>query len=236
MSFRYSSTTGSFQLSSLAFKITWLGAIFMGGSGLVACSADPGSTFGSGGFSALGGGSSVGGGASGGSSSGGSSSGGSSSGGAAAGGASSGGSSASGGAGNGGTTSVGGGNGTGGGDASGGSGSGGGTGAPTFAEIAAIIELRCADAKCHDAVMPEHNMTLVNDEDLYATLTTKSIGPCQNSKLAVAGDSDASALVKLILGTECMEKGMPFKMPEMDEVTPDELQKIKDWIDAGAMM
>jgi hypothetical protein len=124
-----------------------------------------------------------------------------------------------------------------GGSASGGSASGGGgNGAVTFAEIAAIVELRCAGAKCHDAAMPEKNILLTNDANLFSTLTTKAAAPCQNAKYVVPGDSAASALVKLIVGTECKERGMNFKMPEMDSVTPEELQKIKDWIDAGATM
>jgi hypothetical protein len=151
-------------------------------------------------------------------------SGGAAAGGAAAGGAAVGGGSASGGA-------------PAGGSASGGSASGGGgNDAPTFAEIAAIVELRCAGAKCHDAAMPEKNILLVNDGNLFSTLTTKGAPPCQNAKYVVPGDSAGSALVQLIVGTQCKERGMNFKMPEMDSVTSEELQMIKDWIDAGAAM
>jgi|GEM_PF-3237191 len=223
-------------------RLALLGSLIGLSVGLAACAEAPDPIPGTGGTAS--GGTAAGGGVSGGAASGGAASGGAASGGAASGGAASGGAAsggaasggaASGGEGSGGETAAGG-TGTGGDGATGGAGTGGAASTATFEDLTDTLTASCATTSmCHGAGTPRINFT--NDAGLYGRLTTMNSARCANNKFVTASDSATSAIVMAMSGAGCTHSmgSATFIMPPSgDPVPADDIQTIKDWIDAGA--
>jgi hypothetical protein len=103
--------------------------------------------------------------------------------------------------GSGGSTSSGGSTGSG-----GSSGSGGSAGKATFSAVRSLMKTTCAVGGCHDGGFPP---VLLDDNNLYATLTSYESGGCESNKLVKPGSPDESAMAILVKG-EC---GRISRMP-----------------------
>ena len=105
-------------------------------------------------------------------------------------------------------------------------------GAPTLDEIqASIFTPTCATGGCHDDVTRAAALRLTTAEDSYDDLVDV-VSTCAARVRVVPGDPDASYLLhKLGDGPTPCGGLMPSNAPAL---SADELQDIRDWIEAGA--
>jgi hypothetical protein len=109
------------------------------------------------------------------------------------------------------------------------------TGSPAELSFAADVwdPILSPTCSCHGA--GSGGLTLGADAaTAYAALVgVKSIGSPLNH--VEAGDSTASYLINKLEGTQIEAGGSGGKMPLAGMVSADQIQTIKDWIDAGAL-
>jgi hypothetical protein len=118
----------------------------------------------------------------------------------------------------------------------GGGGMGGmGTDAATFTEVYEIIEMKCGGGSfgCH--VMGESGgLDMQSQDAAYASLVGVASENCGDSEIrVVAGDADASLIIKALMGTACSEVDQMPK--DRDPLSADEIATIREWIEDGAM-
>jgi hypothetical protein len=107
-----------------------------------------------------------------------------------------------------------------------------GPAAATFTDVYAIIEMRCGGGMfgCH--VMGSSGMLNMQSKmNAFDNLVGVDSEECDGETRVVAGDADGSLLIKALEGTACIDQ-----MPDgRDPLPEDEIQTIRDWIEAGAM-
>jgi hypothetical protein len=118
----------------------------------------------------------------------------------------------------------------------GGMGGMGGTGgmdaAATFTDVYAIIEMRCGggDFGCHVEGDPG-GLNMNSKMEAFDNLVGEASEECDGETRVVAGDADASLIIKALQGTACIDR-----MPDgRDPLPADEIATIREWIEAGAM-
>jgi hypothetical protein len=109
------------------------------------------------------------------------------------------------------------------------------TGAATFTDVYAIIEMRCGGGMfgCH--VMGESGMLEMHDKmQAFENLVGEASTNCDGETRVVAGDADASLIIQALEGTADCED--IEQMPRgRDPLPAEEIATIREWIEAGAM-
>lgn len=109
---------------------------------------------------------------------------------------------------------------------------GAGMPAASFTDVYDIIEAKCGGGTfgCH--VMGSSGMLQMHDQaQAFMNLVGKPSTECDGETRVVAGDADASLIIKAVMGTACVER-----MPRgRDPLSADEIDTIAEWINAGAM-
>ena len=132
------------------------------------------------------------------------------------------------------------------GGASGGSGGAGG-GAPTFTQVAELMQKSCAISKCHDG---QGKQISWKTDGLYMRLTSpipQNIEHCVGTTPVVPGNTTGSFLLTAIKGpgkVTCMDNGQSEMIARMPDDCPEdrpcltdaEIKLVEDWIAAGAKM
>ncbi|WP_044966549.1 MULTISPECIES: hypothetical protein [Sorangium] len=99
------------------------------------------------------------------------------------------------------------------------------------------MEAHCSDATCHNG---EAQPTLLDDETLYATLTSHISEACGNIPVVTPGDPARSALVKIIK-EPCGDAGRmprgcnPAPGPEYTCLPQEYIDAIEQWVLDGAL-
>ncbi|UCE18048.1 MAG: hypothetical protein JSV84_14465 [Gemmatimonadota bacterium] len=103
-------------------------------------------------------------------------------------------------------------------------------GEPSFAsDIQPIFSASCAISGCHDATTASAELVLTEGQayaQLVDVLSTQDAG----KKLVTPGDAENSYLVMKLEDRASVGSAMPLGSTLSDE----EIQRIRDWIDAGA--
>jgi hypothetical protein len=110
-------------------------------------------------------------------------------------------------------------------------GGGGGSGAPTFTEVYALIRTSCNG--CHGS--GQGGLNTMTQDAAYMNLVGADSGACAGKKRVVARDLNASVLYLAINRTAadgCDPPDMPRGGSKWDQASID---KVKAWIEAGAM-
>ncbi len=101
----------------------------------------------------------------------------------------------------------------------------------TFTDVFSIIEAKCGggDFGCH--VMGSSGELEMHDQaSAYTNLVGVDSSECNGTRV-VAGDADASLIIKALEGTACVDQ-----MPRgRDPLSEDEIATIRSWIEAGAL-
>jgi hypothetical protein len=100
-------------------------------------------------------------------------------------------------------------------------------------QIQPMWTARCSSNACHDATMPQQDLNLTASAS-FAELVNKPSTQCGAMKLVDPGAPERSYLVLKLAptGTGCFQG---TRMPKADiALTPDEIQRVRDWIANGA--
>ncbi|WP_437544686.1 hypothetical protein WME97_36505 [Sorangium sp. So ce367] len=118
-----------------------------------------------------------------------------------------------------------------------GTGGGGSAVEPTFETVRAVVaQTGCSDASCHNG---EAEPRLLDDETLYATLTTHISEACGDIPLVTPGEPEQSALVKILKGPCGDIARMPNGCvsepgPEYTCLPQAYIEAIEQWVADGA--
>jgi hypothetical protein len=102
----------------------------------------------------------------------------------------------------------------------------------TFTEVYSIISMRCGggDFGCH-AMGTSGGLNMQSQTLAYMNLVGVASEQCNGETRVVAGDAEASLIIKALEGTACVDQ-MPYGR---DPLSADELGTIRSWIAAGAL-
>lgn len=104
----------------------------------------------------------------------------------------------------------------------------------TFTDVFSIIQAKCGggDFGCH--VMGSSGELEMHDQaSAYTNLVGVDSSECDGETRVVAGDADASLIIKALEGTACDNVD---QMPRgRDPLSEDEIATIRSWIEAGAL-
>jgi hypothetical protein len=132
--------------------------------------------------------------------------------------------------GNGGSNNSGGKSGSTGGNGSSGSGSGTSTGV-SFNQVQSIVNKSCGITGCHNSGGESPNLSTTGNT-LYGTLTNTTVRQCSSNKLVAANNTSSSALVGLITG-KCSLR-MPLGCTSSPCIAQADVDTISNWITQGA--
>ena len=92
-----------------------------------------------------------------------------------------------------------------------------------------VFHVSCSASVCHGGAGPADGMNL--DVDPFKSIVNVDSFDNPGEKRVVPGDSEHSVLYLVLLGPH----GATQRMPQVgDPLPPDEIDRIKRWIDAGA--
>ena len=102
---------------------------------------------------------------------------------------------------------------------------------PTLTSIHDVIISRsCSSESCHGGSSPEGDLDLSTFESSYASMVgVESVGEPDFTRV-VAGDPDNSLLYMVLLGPV----GAIDQMPPGYELSADEIEAVRQWIEDGA--
>lgn len=101
--------------------------------------------------------------------------------------------------------------------------------APTLSALRTdIFEPRCNFGACHGSAAPARGLDLQSDP--FGSLVDVASATDPAIKRVVPGEPDASLLLQVLIGPS----GGVRQMPLGAEVTPEELEQVRAWIEAGA--
>jgi len=110
--------------------------------------------------------------------------------------------------------------------------------APTFATVRTVFQgggaiQGCASAPCHTTGSmepPSHPLSLLNDSNLYTTLTSYVSAACGNDKLVEPGHPESSALITILNGPCGATPQMPYLCSGDSCIPSDYIAALSQWI------
>jgi hypothetical protein len=116
----------------------------------------------------------------------------------------------------------------------GGAGDGGGGGTVTFDDIYMDVIQGAGCTACHPALDPEHDFSTA--DKAYAALVEDKGSQCGSKPYVKVKDPANSFLIDLVtLDTPCPSDKSIQRMPVGGELSADQVQELRDWINGGAL-